>query len=73
MRKVLNLRDRHCQEPGCPVSAEECQPHHWRHVADGGRNELSNVSLFCDKHHRGKHPENERFRRAGDDSQERAP
>jgi hypothetical protein len=42
-------------------------------VADGGRNELSNLSLFCDAHHRDKHPENEWFRRAGGDSQERAP
>ena len=73
MRKAVNLRDRHCQEPGCWVPAEQCQPHHRRHVADGGRTELSNLELLCARHHRDKHPENDRFRRAGGDSQDRAP
>src|SRR5215475_2626294 len=34
MRKALNLRDRHCQGPGCTAPPEQCIPHHKRHWAD---------------------------------------
>jgi hypothetical protein len=63
LRRALNLRDRHCQEPGCTVPADECQPHHKRHWADGGRTDMANCELYCDRHHRDRHPENDRFRR----------
>jgi hypothetical protein len=62
LRRAANIRDRHCQGPGCTVPAEECQIHHRRHWADGGRHELSNVELVCPIHHAQLHPENDRFR-----------
>ncbi len=62
MRKALNLRDRHCQAPGCTMPPELCVPHHKVHWADGGPTELSNIELRCDVHHARLHPENHRFR-----------
>ncbi|HYW27870.1 MAG TPA: DUF222 domain-containing protein [Terriglobales bacterium] len=63
MRKALNLRDRHCQAPGCDVEPERCVPHHVRHWVDGGPTTLPNLTLRCDVHHFRTHPENERFRK----------
>ena len=64
VRKALNLRDRHCQAPGCEVEAELCQPHHLKHAADGGDSTLPNLRLYCPVHHHcGQHPENARFRK----------
>src|SRR5215470_8344571 len=64
VRKALNLRDRHCQAPGCEVEAERCEAHHLRYVADGGRSVLPNLRLYCPVHHHvGQHPENARFRK----------
>ena len=63
MRKALNLRDRHCQAPGCDVVPELCVPHHRRHWADGGPTKLPNLRLYCDVHHAPWHPENARFRK----------
>jgi hypothetical protein len=62
-RKAVNLRDRHCQAPGCEVQAELCTPHHLRHWADGGRSIPSNLRLYCDHDHARLHPENARFRK----------
>jgi len=70
-RKALNLRDLHCQAPGCTVPAERCEAHHIRHVADGGRTVLPNLRLYCRVHHPMCHPENRRFRRQA--VQSRAP
>jgi len=64
-RRALNLRDRHCQGPGCEVPAPECSPHHIAHWADGGSDELANLRLYCSAHHTLVHPENARFRTAG--------
>ncbi|MDQ6773173.1 MAG: HNH endonuclease [Candidatus Dormibacteraeota bacterium] len=63
LRRAVNLRDRACQSPGCEVPAQYCQPHHRRHWADGGLTDLDNLSLYCDRHHRLLHPENDRHRR----------
>ncbi len=64
VRKALNLRDRHCQAPGCEVEPELCEPHHLRHAADGGPSVLPNLRLYCRvHHHHGQHPENARFRK----------
>ena len=62
-RKALNVRDRHCQAPGCTVPAADCEPHHVEHWADSGRTEYGNLRLYCDTHHRELHPENQRFYR----------
>ena len=62
LRKALNLRDRRCQWPGCSMPPQRCEPHHIRHLADGGRTVLSNLCLFCRLHHGLLHPENARYR-----------
>ena len=62
-RTALNLRDQHCQEPGCDVEAELCIPHHLRHWADGGETVLPNLRLYCAAHHGRRHPENDRYRK----------
>jgi hypothetical protein len=47
LRKALNLRDRHCQYPGCTMPAEQCQPHHLTHWVDGGPTDLENTVRLC--------------------------
>ena len=61
-RRELNLRDQHCQAPGCTVPADRCTIHHVVHWADGGSDQLSNLRLVCGRHHALLHPENARFR-----------
>ena len=63
MRRALNLRDRHCQAPGCRMPAQRCEPHHLQHWIDNGPTVLPNLRLYCNRHHGQLHPENERFRR----------
>ena len=62
VRRALNLRDQHCQAPGCTMPAELCSPHHEPHWVDGGDHDLANLTLYCDVHHGHRHPENARFR-----------
>lgn len=62
LRKALNLRDRRCQWSGCSMPPQRCEPHHIRHLADGGRTVLPNLRLYCRAHHRLLHPENARYR-----------
>jgi hypothetical protein len=63
MRKALNLRDRHCQHPGCEVPAHLCVPDHIIPWAAGGPTTLPNLRLLCEVHHHERHPENRRFYR----------
>jgi hypothetical protein len=63
-RRALNVRDGHCQAPGCDLPADQCTPHHVRHRADDGPTDLPNLRLYCDVHHRRLHPENARFRKS---------
>jgi len=65
LHKALNLRDRHCQTPGCSMPPARCVPHHVVHWADGGPTKLSNLRLHCSYHHRMLHPENAHFRTGG--------
>ena len=62
VRRALNLRDQHCQAPGCTMPAELCSPHHEPHWADGGDHTLHQLRLYCNFHHAKRHPENARFR-----------
>jgi hypothetical protein len=62
VRRALNLRDQHCQGPGCTMPPDLCSPHHGLHWVDGGEHELSNLTLACNFHHAQRHPENARFR-----------
>jgi hypothetical protein len=51
LRKALAIRDRHCQFPGCRVTAERCHAHHVREWQKLGRTDLSNMLLLCHGHH----------------------
>lgn len=50
-RHALWLRDRHCTYPGCDVPAQWCRVHHVVHWLDGGRTDLANAALLCERHH----------------------
>lgn len=47
----LWLRDRHCTYPGCDMPGQWTDAHHLVHWADGGRSDLSNAGLLCERHH----------------------
>lgn len=54
LRRLLRLRDRHCQFPGCRAT-RHVHAHHVVHWADGGRTDLANLVLVCSHHHRYVH------------------
>jgi hypothetical protein len=62
MRRALDLRDGHCQGPGCRVPTEECTPHHVKPWSLTRRTELDGLRLYRQVHHARLHPENHRFR-----------
>jgi hypothetical protein len=52
LRRLVALRDQHCQYPGgCDQPASGCEPHHVQHRADGGRTSLANLKDYCWWHH----------------------
>jgi hypothetical protein len=52
LRRLVALRDQHCQYPGgCDQPAASCEPHHVTHRADGGRTSLTNLKDYCWWHH----------------------
>src|SRR5713101_2240567 len=55
LRKARNLRDRHCQWPGCERPASYRDGHHLVHWAHGGATDLDNLVLLCKRHHRMVH------------------
>jgi Domain of unknown function (DUF222)/HNH endonuclease len=55
LRKALELRDKHCQWPGCERPGSWCDGHHFHHWIHGGRTDLDNCVLICKRHHRMVH------------------
>jgi Domain of unknown function (DUF222) len=52
LRRLVDLRDQHCQFPGgCDQPAASCEPHHVVHRQDGGRTSLANLTDYCHWHH----------------------
>jgi len=52
LRRLVTLRDQHCQYPGgCDQPASGCEPHHVQHRSDGGRTSLTNLKDYCWWHH----------------------
>ena len=64
LRRALQHRDESCRFPGCHVRV--CEAHHVRHWAQGGPTTLSNLALFCRRHHRAVHEEGYRIERPPD-------
>jgi hypothetical protein len=52
LRRLVALRDQHCQFPGgCDQPASACEPHHVVHREDGGHTSLVNLKDYCWWHH----------------------
>ena len=52
LRRLVALRDQHCQFPGgCDQPACGCEPHHVVHRQDGGHTSLVNLKDYCCWHH----------------------
>src|SRR5579871_2048731 len=52
LRRLVTLRDQHCQYPGgCDQPAAQCEPHHVVHRNDGGPTSLTNLKDYCWWHH----------------------
>ena len=65
-RRAVEVRDRHCIDPGCDVPAERCEVDHvWRH-ADGGPTHPDNGRLRCGPHNRARERAPTRTRRRPD-------
>ncbi|QIM20180.1 DUF222 domain-containing protein [Phycicoccus sp. HDW14] len=54
-RRHLRLRDRGCTFPGCTAPAAWARAHHVRHWVDGGRTDVTNAALLCQRHHTTVH------------------
>ncbi|CAN7240478.1 DUF222 domain-containing protein [Knoellia sp. LjRoot47] len=54
-RRALTHRDGGCTWPGCDAPASWARAHHVVHWADGGRSDLSNAALLCQRHHTHVH------------------
>ena len=55
IRKALIARDRTCTAPGCRRPHWMCEIHHIIPWADGGRTDLNNLTLLCNRHHHIHH------------------
>ena len=53
-RALLARQHGHCAHPGCP-NTKNLHAHHRIHWIHGGRTDLSNLALLCERHHVGHH------------------
>ncbi len=65
-RRALNARDRACRWPGCDRPASWSAAHHIVHWVQGGATDLSNLILFCHRHHWMVHEGGWQLARAAD-------
>lgn len=54
-RRALWTRDKGCTYPGCDVPSGWAKAHHLIHWVDGGRSDLTNAALLCQRHHTHVH------------------
>lgn len=52
--RALLLRDRQCTYPGC-TSRHKIEAHHVVHWLHGGRTDMANLTLLCERHHHAHH------------------
>ncbi|CAM3127895.1 HNH endonuclease signature motif containing protein [Tsukamurella hominis] len=50
-RLALYGSDSGCTAPGCDQPATRCQVHHITEWVDGGKTDITELTLVCDKHH----------------------
>lgn len=48
---ALHIRDKGCTFPGCDRPPSWCDAHHIVHWCHGGRTDLDNLALLCERHH----------------------
>ena len=51
LRRLVRVRDEHCQYPGCRAPAAWCDVHHLVHWLHGGETKPENLALLCPRHH----------------------
>ncbi|HET9849608.1 MAG TPA: DUF222 domain-containing protein [Candidatus Dormibacteraeota bacterium] len=66
-RRALNVRDRHCQWPGCERPAGWSAAHHLVHWTEGGLTDMANLVLLCHRHHWSVHEGGWKLARSTDD------
>jgi hypothetical protein len=54
LRRAIQLRDRHCQFPGCDEPVDRCEIDHEVDYADGGETTQENGRPYCGTHNRNK-------------------
>ena len=54
-RRAVWRRDQTCTYPGCAAPGAWSRVHHVQHWADGGRTDLDNAALLCQRHHTHVH------------------
>ena len=54
-KRMIRLRDNHCQHPGCAAPARFCDNDHIHGWETGGKTLTANGQLLCRFHHRWKH------------------
>jgi hypothetical protein len=54
-RRAIWRRDRTCTYPGCGAPGAWTKVHHVHHWADGGRSDIDNAALLCQRHHTQVH------------------
>lgn len=54
-RRAIWHRDKTCTYPGCHNPGAWSKVHHIHHWADGGRTDLDNAALLCQRHHTHVH------------------
>lgn len=59
LRRLVIARDRHCRYPGCSCPAAWSEVHHIQYWEHDGEHELSNLVLFCSRHHHRVHAHKE--------------
>ncbi len=52
LRRIIEIRDGHCQHPGCDEPAQRCDADHIVSRSDGGITCLCNGQLLCAYHNR---------------------
>lgn len=52
---IMWLRDGGCSYPGCTIPPQWCHAHHIKHWINGGRTDVSNGALLCQRHHTHVH------------------
>jgi len=55
LRRALVVRDHGCRWPGCNRPSAWCDGHHVVPWTEGGRTDLDNCILLCDRHHTTSH------------------